>query len=468
MAPKGNGNQVTEVVEIDGTKYTSISAALETITDGSTKTIKLISSNIKENVKITGNKKVILDLNGFTLESNNDAQETIKDAIYVENGSDLTINDSSETDTTEGTGKVITTSTGSNWASVYNNGNVVINAGTFYTNNWHTIVNHGTMLINGGTITKSETNKAETVIENGYVLKSEDNDKVRRDSYKSGINEENPTLTITGGNFSTSGENARNIITNNNGGVLEISGGSFENTGTYKTKDAYDGSVISNYNETKISGGTFTAEHGSVIENNLNEERPDDSKGSLEITGGEFVSSGDAVLFKSSSRASVKGSGTVTVNGGTYETSNAVSTSDSLTNVVINEATFTDKLDTTGLDKVNVAGATATINTDSNTYIGTKTITNLANNAKKDSIITIKSGSISITTTNSNVTIVNDPSNIKGLIVVNDTVIHEPVKDSNSSSSNSGSSETSDYSKDWVWSNKLGRYVYKVSNSKVD
>lgn len=469
----------TLTVGTSGATYTTITSALAAITDGAKKTIQLIT-DITENVTISV-KEVILDLFGHTLKNSSDSSSnTYEDTIYVNNGSTLTIKDSSN----DKTGKVTITTT--NYSSaLFNNGTTIIEGGTFTTEQkakGYTIINHGDMTINGGTVTRDSSNATLDVIQNGYntsdTYQSTDNSHVR-EAHTDGYNSASPKLTINDGTFnaseSTGDSNGRAVVVANaDYGVLEINGGTFSYDGT-----GSNSLVISNYNLATINGGTFTSKGAAVIANNKTSDKIAGLAGELNITDGTFKTTGEnTVLITNDAKSSTKGNGTTTINGGTYETSNTVSTTDSLTNVVINEATFTNKLDTTGLEKISVAGATATINTDSKTYVGSKTITELINNASKGAVITIESGSINITTTNPNVTIKNSPTNTKGLIIVNGKVLYGTVDSGDSSDNSSSSSSTRseanttceewNNSKDWTWSEKLGKCVYIVSNSKAD
>lgn len=330
------------------------------------------------------------------------------------------------------------------------------------------------MTINDGTITRDSSTSTLDVVVNGYNTNvvyepATANNNQKRVAHVDGVNSSNPTLTINGGTFATDTSVAdRNVvIANIDYADLIINGGTFKYSGTGSKS-----LVLSNYNKTTINGGTFESSGIAVIANNKSNEKVDGLAGELTISGGTFKTTGtNTVLFKNDSVSSVKGNGTITVNGGTYETSNTVSTTDSLTNVVINEATFTNKLDTTGLDKVNIAGATATISTDSSkTYIGNETISKLADSASAGSIITIVSGSANINTKNSNVIIVNGLNNVDATITVNGKVIYGKVNNSsdNTSSARTISCEEYNNSRNWTWSETLGKCVYKVSNSKVD
>ena len=77
------------------------------------------------------------------------------------------------------------------------------------------------------------------MVENGYQNYGTE--------YKEGVNSAAPTLTITGGLF----DGGLNTIKNDDGGVLDISGGTFKNVTQY---------ALMNWNEASISGGTFTSD----------------------------------------------------------------------------------------------------------------------------------------------------------------------------------------------------------------
>lgn len=148
MALDGTGNAAS----VDGQEYATVQEAID---NGDGKTVTLLG-DAKENLVISEETEVILDLSTFTLV-NNGASHTIT------NKGTLTI---------QGRGKVDNENHGK--AALWNEGTAVLNGGTFDrskeagssaeasgSNSYYTIVNHGNMTINNGvTITKTESSPA--------------------------------------------------------------------------------------------------------------------------------------------------------------------------------------------------------------------------------------------------------------------------------------------------------------------
>ena len=184
---------------------------------------------------------VTLDLNGYKLTN------VSSDTIAVASGAELTIKDSSN-----GKGTVDNVTNGK--ADVFNNGTVTILNGTFIRsaeadntkesgngNSYYNLVNHGSMTIMDATV--YSTGHFSSLIENGYYdYPATDS----RSGYVEGTNQAAPSLTIAGGSFS----GGINTVKNDDGGVLEINGGTFENVTQ---------ACVLNHNIATITGGIFDA-----------------------------------------------------------------------------------------------------------------------------------------------------------------------------------------------------------------
>lgn len=262
-------NEVDFVSKIGNEYYETLQAAIE---DASTGETVALLRDTKEDITVSNNKKITLDLGTYTLTNAN------SDTITVEIGSELTI---------EGSGTVDNKTNAR--AAIFNNGTVTLNGGTYDRtsetgesadvsggNSWYTICNHGEMTINAGATVKN-TGSFSSMIENGYYSY---NDTNPRNGYVNGTNHKNPKLTINNGTFI----GGLNSVKNDDGGILVINGGSFSNT----TQAA-----VLNWNEATITGGTFIVEStgvNAVLNGASSMSSTENDKGKLEITGGNFVS----------------------------------------------------------------------------------------------------------------------------------------------------------------------------------
>ncbi|MCH3978621.1 MAG: MucBP domain-containing protein [Candidatus Methanomethylophilus sp.] len=279
--------QTLVVGDGDG-EYATIAAALEKAGNGDH--IQL-AKDVEEDVTIAAGN-VVLDLNGHKLTNVSD------DTITVALGAELTIT---------GNGTVDNLSHGK--ADVFNNGTVTIQNGTFTRsmeagkdandsggNSYYNIVNHGKMTIGDATV--YSTGHFSSLIENGYYEYSKTSEG-DRSAYIEGTNQAAPSLTIAGGSFS----GGINTVKNDDGGVLEINGGTFENVTQ---------ACVLNHNIATITGGIFDAiaDDGKVYRAIINcgcDAATDIGK--LTISGGDFKG-----YFLSVS----DDNGTIEINGGTF------------------------------------------------------------------------------------------------------------------------------------------------------
>ena len=256
-----------------------------------------LNKDVTGSLTVAKDKTVTLDLNGHKLTNDGNAQA--KSHTITNNGT-LTIEDSSA-------GKTGTVDNVSHQkAALVNNGTATLNGGTFTRskeagagaeesggNSYYTLENSGTMTINDG-VTVKNTGAFSSMIHNGYY---------------NGTGETNtPELTINGGIF----DGGLNTVKNDDRGKLEIKGGTFENTAQ---------AVVLNWNDTTISGGTFTPKEGagSVILNGRTSDDEGMDKGHLTITGGTFNGSDTVPVIKAmgTGDASKDNSGIIEISGGT-------------------------------------------------------------------------------------------------------------------------------------------------------
>ncbi|MCI5500143.1 MAG: S-layer homology domain-containing protein [Clostridiales bacterium] len=268
------------VAETGGVKYTSLQAAITNAAEDAE--VKLLTDTT-EDITVAKGKKITLNLNGQKLTNQSG------DTITVELGAELTV-------TGEGTVDNIAHKKG----ALFNNGTVTLDGGTFDrskeagsdennpgNNSWYTICNHGKMIINEGvTVTTGSDNvttvgKFSSLVENGYQDYDSNN---QRTGYIANTNQAHPSLTINGGVFN----GGLNTVKNDDGGKITIAGGEFKNT----TQAA-----VLNWNEAKISGGTFEVKSDgcSVVLNGRDDTNKSDeeglNKGELTISGGTFIAS---------------------------------------------------------------------------------------------------------------------------------------------------------------------------------
>ncbi|PWL96877.1 MAG: hypothetical protein DBY04_06755, partial [Clostridiales bacterium] len=262
-------DETTAIAEVNGVGYPTIEDAIASL-DGEDGTVTLLQSTSEDVVIASGN--ITLNLNGCTLTN------VSSDTITVKIGATLTIN---------GTGTVDNKSNGR--AAIFNEGTVILNGGTYDRtsetgesadvsggNSWYTICNHGTMTIGEG-VTVKNTGSFSSMIENGYFSYTGTNS---RNNYVEGVNAANPSLTINGGEFI----GGLNSVKNDDGGILEINGGSYTNT----TQAA-----VLNWNVATITDGTFACTAANCILNGASTMTPSaNDQGKLTITGGSFTSTG--------------------------------------------------------------------------------------------------------------------------------------------------------------------------------
>ena len=267
-----------QVLDADGNSvkvYDTLAAAIAGAEAGQT---IALTSDVTENVTVTKESNIALDLNGFKLTNASDHTIT--------NNGTLTIKDSSAAKT--GTVDNVTHGKG----ALVNNGTVTLDGGAFERskeagtlepyanggNSWYTVQNNGTMTVNDGVTVKNA---------GGY------SSNLHNAAGADG------KLVINGGTF-TGGVNA---VKNEPGAKLEIAGGTFANTSQY---------VIMNWGDAAISGGTFTA--GDTASAVLFTSSWESSKDNLSIAGGTYSGSSKMIrnYYDDSNR------GNASVSGGTF------------------------------------------------------------------------------------------------------------------------------------------------------
>lgn len=271
------------VAKVGDKVYASLQTAIDAAEGGTAVLLK----DTAESITVSGDRTVTLDLGGNTL-TNTAGSHTITVVL----GGRLTLEDSA------GNGKVDNISHAK--AALFNNGTAVLNGGEYTRsaengqnaennggNSYYNLVNHGVMTIGEG-VSVSQSGRYSSMVENGYQNYGTE--------YKEGVNSAAPTLTITGGLF----DGGLNTIKNDDGGVLDISGGTFKNVTQY---------ALMNWNEASISGGTFTSDTYAVV--NCGSSASTNDVGKLTITGGTFAGTAGSV-------AKAAGADDPVISGGTF------------------------------------------------------------------------------------------------------------------------------------------------------
>ena len=229
-----------------------------------------LTNDITEQIRIVENKKVVLNLNGC------DITTTGEDAIVVEKGATLTVVGS-------GTVEAI----GNGFAALYNNGDSILNGGTYVKDEskgtYYTILNHGNLAVYDGVVVRmvapASGNPGSSLVDNGYSGFTNSNDP--RKGYNPDVNNEFPKMNVYGGFF----DGGMNTIKNDGNGILTVNDGYFTNN--------YQVSIM-NYNETTINGGIFDVP-----------------------TGGDKTT-----LFAGGSGSDTTNRGIIQINGGTFNADN--------------------------------------------------------------------------------------------------------------------------------------------------
>ncbi len=285
----------TFVAEVNGTRYTTVQAAIDAA--GANDTVKLLL-DVTESVLVKADDSIKLDLNGFTLTN-----EAFQNTVVVATNGTLNIVDNGDG------GQIINTDKG--YAALFNNGIVDIASGTLTRTNateedtYYVVENHGTLTISGGTFSNADNCRA-SLIDNGYA--NYDSTKVFTAGgevfhygYFASEGLEHPTLTITGGKF----YGGRHVINNDVKGVATINDGYFESTTSENPTYSSKADVINNIGVLTIAGGEFKCVRNSeyVIANIVNQDNanatpvriaadPQTSKysdGIVNVTGGKFT-----------------------------------------------------------------------------------------------------------------------------------------------------------------------------------
>lgn len=345
-----------------------------------------LESDSTECYVVKSGSTVTLDLNGHNITC------TGTDAIYVENGAELTVK-----------GEGVVQSVTQNMAGLFNNGTVTLNGGTFTADNsitkYYSILNHGIMTINKN-VTVSQTNyTTSSLFDNGYYNYDSTNERL---GYVEGKGLNTPTLIINGGEF----DGGMNTIKNDDNGVLEINGGHFVNNvqvavmnwnvatingGTFEVPTGQDKTTLfdGTYGKNSVDKGTLVINGGTyhgeyVLELYKNNYIGD---ASVTITDGIFVST-VAFLNPNPSRPTWDQLGTKSIKGGLF-TDTAIVPDEGYNTVAINQDNDND-----GNNDVLVTNAVLQPNTEVNLKVGDTYNAELPKDILKYAELTIDDNSI--------------------------------------------------------------------------
>ena len=257
---------------------------------GSEGGIVTLDNDYTETITINTGKNITLDLNNHSLSS------STGDAIV--NKGTLTI---------KGKGQVSTTASDSAAIANFPDAVANVNGGTYTSSEWYVIKNLGTMTITGDVTVKKPDGSQNTasLIDNGWYNSSDTvaNEPVTAQNDKA-------KLTIKSGNFKgNSGQKSCSVVKNDDGGILNISGGTFDSTANTGAENA---TTILNWNVATISGGTFK---GSYPLSNGYYDNNNFDIGELTVTGGTFAASRS--LFGQNDGAA-SGKGFIKISGGEF------------------------------------------------------------------------------------------------------------------------------------------------------
>ena len=276
--------KLSYVAEVNGVKYETLQAAIDAA--GSGKTVKLIADT-RENVSIT--KKLTLDLNGYTL---NGGTEKGKAALYVT--SSVTVKDTSKAQT----GTIMREDT--NGASGYY---VIDIQGK-----------NGFLRFEGGNV----ENDSGIVGVRGASLVRLGDDNVRT---------ANPTLTITGGKFTQNNF----VVIKVDYGTLHLNGGEVNSANSYAIENwrtanikggIVNGTVSSWAYSTGVAFSALTISGGKINGNvaSVNYDDAADKQARIFITGGEITGTLGIYTYNNGLNPITDNTkATIEVTGGTFD-----------------------------------------------------------------------------------------------------------------------------------------------------
>ena len=273
-------------VSISGGTFSDIAGAVKYAANGAT--LKM-GAKATSTLAIARGKDITLDLNG------NDIEVSQGDAI-VNKGKLKVV----------GNGVVKAAKSGCAAVANFPGANAVLTGGTYKSDSWYAVKNLGAMEIDGAvTVTTDNQTNNSSLIDNGWY---DTTDSVAGESVQA--QKDAAKLVIKSGDFKgSSGPKSCSVVKNDDYGVLEIAGGTFDSTTNNNEENA---ATLLNWNVAKVTGGVFRGKY-PIANGSYGADSAD--KGVVEISGGTFV--GSQTLFGCNGGA-MSGEGKVSISAGTF------------------------------------------------------------------------------------------------------------------------------------------------------
>lgn len=269
-------DQLTASAKVGNSYYSSINDAIGSANFDGTVTL---CGDVVEDVVITQNKTVTMDLNGHKLESSRSDAITNRGTLTVRGPGTVQCDLAGKSSLLNDVGGMATLDGGS-FVKELNASN----------NDYYVLTNHGTRLTLNDGVAVTSTSTHSSAIENGWYTST------------ANVGGATSELIINGGSVSASG--GLYTIKNDDYGKLTINGGTFTNT-------APENGTVLNWNDCTITGGTFNAANCSVAtmaEGNLGAPAHPYEQGKTTISGGYFKGSlGTHTDFRAAIAVSVSG-----------------------------------------------------------------------------------------------------------------------------------------------------------------
>lgn len=284
LATKADG---TPCIALRGTNtVTDLAGAVLAADNGS---VLKMGAKATSTLVISQDKDITLDLNG------NDIEVSQGDAIV--NKGKLKV---------AGNGVIKSAKGGCAAVANFPGANAVLTGGTYKSDSWYAVKNLGAMEIDGAvTVTTDNQTNTSSLIDNGWYGTT---DSVAGESVQA--QKSAAKLVIKSGDFKgSSGPKSCSVVKNDDYGVLEIAGGTFDSTTNNNEENA---ATLLNWNVAKVTGGIFKGKY-PIANGSYGADSAD--KGVVEISGGTFV--GSQTLFGCND-GSKSGEGKVSIAAGTF------------------------------------------------------------------------------------------------------------------------------------------------------
>ena len=296
-------------LSISGGTFSDIAGVLKYAADGAT--LKM-GAKVTSTLTIAQDKDITLDLNGNNIE--------VSQGDAIVNKGKLKV---------VGDGVIKAAKNGCAAVANLPGANAVLNGGTYKSDKWYVVKNMGAMEIDGVvTVTTDNQTNPSSLIDNGWYGNTDsvagENVQAQKDGAK---------LVIKSGDFkASSGPKSCSVVKNDDYGVLEIAGGTFDSTTNNNEENA---ATLLNWNVAKVTGGVFKGKY-PIANGSYGAESAD--QGVVEVSGGTFV--GSQTLFGCNGGAK-SGEGKVSITAGTFSAPSLVGEGTKLPyDVAINGGTF--------------------------------------------------------------------------------------------------------------------------------